>query len=274
MVTMKHVFVGLGMCVGLAAGAQPSAGLLGPARLEVSEPSAEELVDRAKAAPSLMFRAADLPAMRRRLAEDSDAKAWWEGFRKTLDANVAKGVKVPPCGAQWYHYYSCRKCGRPLKPKSPTLHVCPACGETHTGWPYDDAALFAKQNRAADAALDCALVYALDGSPAFAATARAYLTGLASAYPGYLPHDNKGPGPLDLSKRNRPRCGRAFPQGTARGPAPSFRTFRPMAMWMCVTTQPITWISPSAKGRTSCSSPWRSALPARTAPPPSSTTAR
>ena len=83
MVTMKHVFVGLGMCVGLAAGAQPPpASLLGPVRLEVSEPSAEELVDRAKAAPSLMFRAADLPAIRRRLAEDPDAKAWGEGFRK------------------------------------------------------------------------------------------------------------------------------------------------------------------------------------------------
>ena len=41
MVNMKYVFVGLGVCVGLAVGAQPAAGLLGPARPEVSEPSAE-----------------------------------------------------------------------------------------------------------------------------------------------------------------------------------------------------------------------------------------
>ena len=148
MMTMKHVFVGLGVCVGLAAGAQPPpASLLGPVRLEVSEPSAEELVDRAKATPSLMFRAADLPDIRRRLAEDPDAKAWREGFRKALDANIAKGVKVPPCGAQWYHWYSCRKCGAQLRGESPTRHVCSKCGEVHSGWPYDDAYWFPIQHQ-------------------------------------------------------------------------------------------------------------------------------
>ena len=178
-----------------------------------AEPSAAELVARAGKGPSLLFTQERLPEIRRRIAQDPDAKAWWHEFRAHAEKEyVRRPVDIPDRGAQWYHYYSCRTCGRLLKPKSPTLHVCPACGEKHTGWPYDDAALFATQNRAADAALDCALVYALDGSPAFAATARAYLTGLASAYPGYLPHDNKGPGPLDISKRKRPRCGRAFPQ--------------------------------------------------------------
>ena len=178
-----------------------------------AEPSTAELVERAGKGPSLLFTKERLPEIRRRIAQDPDAKAWWHEFRAHAEKEyVRRPVDIPDRGAQWYHYYSCRTCGRQLKQKSPTLHVCPACGEKHTGWPYDDAALFATQNRAADAALDCALVYALDGSPAFAATARAYLTGLASAYPGYLPHDNKGPGPLDISKLKRPRCGRAFPQ--------------------------------------------------------------
>ena len=178
-----------------------------------AEPTAAELVERAGKGPSLLFTEDRLPEIRRRIAHDPDAAAWWRKFRAHAEtAYVRRPVDIPDRGAQWYHYYSCRSCGRKLAPKSRTLHVCPACGEAHTGWPYDDAALFATQNRAADAALDCALVYALDGSPAFAATARAYLTGLAAAYPGYLPHDKGGPGPLDLSKRKRPRCGRAFPQ--------------------------------------------------------------
>jgi len=163
----------------------------------LAAPSATELVERAQKGPSLLFAKERLPEIRVKIAQDPDAAAWWREFRAHAEkAYVRSPVDIPNRGAQWYHYYSCRKCGRQLKPKSPTLHVCPACGETHTGWPYDDAALFATQNRAAEAALDCALVYALDGSPAFAATARAYLTGLAAAYPSYLPHDNKGPGPL------------------------------------------------------------------------------
>ena len=179
----------------------------------LADPSAAELVKRAQKGPSLLIAKERLPEIRVRIAQDPDAATWWREFRTHAEkAYVRSPVDIPNRGAQWYHYYSCRKCGRQLKPKSPTLHVCPACGETHTGWPYDDAALFATQNRAAEAALDCALVYALDGSPAFAVTARAYLTGLAAAYPGFLPHDNKGPGPLDISKRKRPRCGRAFPQ--------------------------------------------------------------
>ena len=38
----------------------PQADQPGPVRQKAAEPSAEELVDRAKAAPSLMFRASDL----------------------------------------------------------------------------------------------------------------------------------------------------------------------------------------------------------------------
>ena len=164
-----------------------------------AEPSAIELVERAGKGPALLFTNDRLPEIRRRIAQDPDAAAWWREFRAHAEkAYVRPPVDIPDRGAQWYHYYSCRKCGRQLKTKSPTLHVCPVCGEKHTGWPYDDAALFATQNRAADAALDCALVYAIDGSPAFAATARAYLTGLAAAYLAYLPHDNKGPGPIDI----------------------------------------------------------------------------
>ena len=207
MVNMKRVFVGLGMCVGLAAGAQPSAGLLGPVRLVVSEPSAKELVDRAKAAPSLMFRAADLPAIRRRLAEDPDAKAWWEGFRKALDANIAKGVKVPPCGAQWYHWYSCRKCGAQLRGESPTRHMCAKCGEVHSGWPYDDAYWFPIQHQCGYMVRDAGVAWAITGERRYADVAKGLLLDYAKVYLSWPRHDNWS----KATDRN-PDAARAFSQ--------------------------------------------------------------
>ena len=207
MVNMKYVFVGLGVCVGLAVGAQPAAGLLGPARPEVSEPSAEELVDRAKAAPSLMFRAEDLPAIRRRLTEDPDAKAWWEGFRKALDANVAKGVKVPPCGAQWYHWYSCRKCGAQLRGESPTRHVCAKCGEVHSGWPYDDAYWFPFQHQCGYMVRDAGVAWAITGERRYADVAKGLLLDYAKVYLSWPRHDNWS----KATDRN-PDAARAFSQ--------------------------------------------------------------
>ena len=207
MMTMKHVFVGLGVCVGLAVGAQPAAGMRGPARPEVSEPSAEELVDRAKAAPSLMFRAADLPAIRRRLTEDPDAKAWWEGFRRALDANIAKGVKVPPCGAQWYHWYSCRKCGAQLRGESPTRHMCVKCGEVHSGWPYDDAYWFPFQHRCGDMVRDAGVAWAITGERRYADVAKGLLLDYAKVYLSWPRHDNWS----KATDRN-PDAARAFSQ--------------------------------------------------------------
>ena len=201
MMTMKHVFVGLGVCVGLAVGAQPAAGMRGPARPEVSEPSAEELVDRAKAAPSLMFRAADLPAIRRRLTEDPDAKAWWEGFRRALDANIAKGVKVPPCGAQWYHWYSCRKCGAQLRGESPTRHMCVKCGEVHSGWPYDDAYWFPFQHRCGDMVRDAGVAWAITGERRYADVAKGLLLDYAK---------------VGTTTGRRPRTATRTPRGRSR----------------------------------------------------------
>lgn len=123
--------------------------------LQSEFPSAEELVARAKAAPSLMFRAVDLPTIRRRLAEDPDAKAWWEGFLRALDANVAKGVKMPPRGAQWAHWYSCRK-----------------CGEVYTGWPYDDAYWYPFQHRCGELVRDAGVAWAITGERRYADVAK------------------------------------------------------------------------------------------------------
>ena len=95
--------------------------LLGALSLS-AEPSAVELVARAGKGPSFLFTKERLPEIRRRLAQDPDAAAWWKEFRAHAEkVYVRRPVDIPDRGAQWYHYYSCRKCGRQLKPRSPTL---------------------------------------------------------------------------------------------------------------------------------------------------------
>ena len=154
------------------------------------EPSAEELVARAQDAPSLMFRAADLPAIRRRVAEDPDAKAWWEGFRKKLDETIARGLKPPPVGAQWYHWYSCRKCGTRLKGETPTRHVCPKCKAEHTGWPYDDAYWFPTQHQCGELVRDAGVAWAISCDRRYAAAAKDMLLAYAKVYLSWPRHDN------------------------------------------------------------------------------------
>ena len=53
--------------------------------------------------------------------------------------------------------------GRGWRRKSPTRHVCPACGAVYTGWPYDDVAISRRHNEFADAARDLGLVYRISG---------------------------------------------------------------------------------------------------------------
>ena len=94
-----------------------------------AEPSAAELVARAQKGPSLLFTKERLPEIRNRIAHDPDAVSRWRTFRDHAEKEyVRRPVDIPDRGAQWYHYYNCRKCGRQLTPKSPKLHVCPACG--------------------------------------------------------------------------------------------------------------------------------------------------
>lgn len=162
---------------------------------------------------SLLFREADLPTIRKRLAEDKDAKAWWTDFRRhAQNAYLRHPTEIPPRGAQWYHYYSCRKCGTHLKAASPTEHVCPSCGERHAGWPYDDAYLFGRQHRAANAALDCALVYALDGSRDFGEKACDYLRAYATKYESYELHNNSASGLYDKHGKRNMGLAKAFSQ--------------------------------------------------------------
>ena len=109
------------------------------------------LMEHARERPSLIVPRAKLGEIRLRARGDAPARKWWKGFEAHVRGDfVEREVVVPRGLAQWVHYYSCRKCGSQLKAHSPTNHVCPECGEKHTGWPYDQACNYFAHTRAED----------------------------------------------------------------------------------------------------------------------------
>ncbi|MDO5319788.1 MAG: heparinase II/III family protein [bacterium] len=171
-----------------------------------AEVSPEDLVARARQAPALLFTREQLPAIKDRITADGDAQAWWEGFRKEVDHSLAKNLMVPEDVAQWYHWYSCRKCGAHLKGKSPKEHVCPKCGELHTGWPYDQSYNFDVHHACGKMIRNAALVGLLSGEARYRQVAKDFLLEYAKRYRGYPRHDNNGP-----NERNRD-AGHVFSQ--------------------------------------------------------------
>ena len=172
-----------------------------------AEPTAAELVRRAKNRPSLLCTAARLPEVKARLAVDADAKKWLDRLRKEEEKRLAAGVTAPDSVAQWAHWYSCRKCGTHLKGERPTRHVCPKCGEAHTGWPYDEAYLFPVHNELGEEIRDCGLLWRLTDERRYLARARTLLLAYAAKYDGYAYHSAQGP--LDSKKTGGAKI---FPQ--------------------------------------------------------------
>lgn len=171
------------------------------------------LMEHACERPSLIVPRAKLGEIRRRVRDDVHAHKWWKGFEAHVCGDfVEHGVAVPRGLAQWFHYYSCRKCGSQLKTHSPTNHVCPECGETHTGWPYDQACNYFAHTRAADAARECAIAYLISEDRRFAAVAARILAEYATFYPELPLHDNSSDGPKDITGLARASCGRLYSQ--------------------------------------------------------------
>lgn len=174
---MKRQMIALVCCVGM--------GLSG-------EVDPEVLVERAKQSPMLLYTQEMLPAIQARIATDEDAKAWWNGLRGRVDGALAKDLKVPDDVAQWYHWYSCRKCGAHLTGRTPKVHVCPKCGEEHTGWPYDQSYNFGIHHHCGDMIREAALIGSISGDQKYVDVARRYLLDYARRYRSFPRHDNGG----------------------------------------------------------------------------------
>ena len=157
-----------------------------------AEPTPAELVERAKAAPCLLLTREQAKVVREKIANDKDARAWWESFSRQAAKRLKSANDVPDRGGQWSLWYNCRKCGAQMAYADPKRHVCPKCGEAHTGQPYDDCYVMVRHHRLSAAARDCGIAYQLTGERAYADWARAVLLDYARKYAGYRWHTRMG----------------------------------------------------------------------------------
>lgn len=142
--------------------------------------------------PVLMLTREEVPAV---LAAAEKTKRLGDALAsllKTADAWLTRPLEFPDRGGQWWHWYTCKKCGSGLKTESPTQHVCPACGEVYSGWPYDDVVLDRQHSALANGARDLALAYLLTGKPEYARRAVEILLGYSQRYESYPLHDIHG----------------------------------------------------------------------------------
>jgi len=156
-------------------------------------PTPAELVARAQKGPSLLFTREAIPAVKARIAGDADAAAWFRRFCADLAARRTKNPEVYDRGGQWTMWLNCRKCATRLKSESPTRHVCPGCGEVHSGWPYDDAYISRVNNANGWEIRDCGVAWLLTGERSYADRARDILMAYARVYGGYAWHQRNGP---------------------------------------------------------------------------------
>jgi hypothetical protein len=143
-------------------------------------------------APSLLFTAAQLPEIRRRIREDSHAQQWWARQAAAAERMLSQDFSYPPRGGQWWHWYSCKECGTRLKTSTPTLHVCPSCQAEYSGWPYDDVPFSRAHDGIACAIRDLGIAYQLAEDGRYADKAKELLLGYAERYLSYELHNIHG----------------------------------------------------------------------------------
>ena len=142
--------------------------------------------------PSLLITREQAKEILKRVETSDETKAIYESLKKGADGWLSKTPDFPDRGGQWWHWYTCKKCGARLKTKSPTEHACPDCGEVYSGWPYDDVVLDRLHNALAGAIRDLGLMYVFTGKDAYAAKAREILMGYAERYLNYPLHNIHG----------------------------------------------------------------------------------
>jgi hypothetical protein len=142
--------------------------------------------------PLLLLRREEVPQVRAAAERVPRLGKALRDLLSNAEAWLTRALDFPDRGGQWWHWYTCKKCGSPLKTESPTRHVCPACGAVYSGWPYDDVVLAGRHSALAGGARDLALAYLLTGKQAYARRAAEILLGYAARYEQYPLHDIHG----------------------------------------------------------------------------------
>jgi hypothetical protein len=150
--------------------------------------------------PALMLDAADAErintwagsyawAADRRDGILADADGWPADYEATYGLGA---WALPPEGGQWSLWYVCPDDNVYLEYRGPGQHVCPVCGRSFTGWPYDQVIYGRMHEDLADSALRLGQAYLLTGTAAYAEACGEILLAYADGYRGYPIHDING----------------------------------------------------------------------------------
>ncbi|MBC7289184.1 MAG: alginate lyase family protein, partial [Armatimonadetes bacterium] len=142
--------------------------------------------------PVLLLRRDEVDEVLKAAQTAEGLKAALDGVIRSAETWLTKPLDFPNRGSQWWHWYTCKKCGSGLRTESPTRHVCPNCGAVYSGWPYDDVVLARQHGALADGARDLGLAYILTGREQYARRAAEILLGYAQRYESYPLHDING----------------------------------------------------------------------------------
>lgn len=147
---------------------------------------------RLPAHPRLLLSAAEIPALKAKIARLDWARTAYAAETKRADEWLTKAVALPDRGSQWWHWYACKKDGSRLQTVSPTEHTCPVCGQVYSGYPYDDVVLDRQHGALADAVRTLGLVYQFTLDPRYATKAKEILLAYAGRYESYPLHNIHG----------------------------------------------------------------------------------
>ncbi len=142
--------------------------------------------------PLLLIRRDEVPQILEATKKNKRMKAAFDALIRTADSWLQRKLDFPDRGAQWWHWYTCKKCGCRLKTEGPHRHVCPNCGAVYSGWPYDDVVLSRQHHALSNGARELGLAYILTGKREYARRAIDILLGYSERYEKYPLHNIHG----------------------------------------------------------------------------------
>lgn len=157
---------------------------------EVPEALPVKLAEESR--PCVSLTPQEVAVVRQRYQSEPWAKKFGDETLQKADKFLAKKPDIPHKGGQWTAWYSCAKCGVKLKGESPTKHVCPKCGQTYSGYPYDDVYVTQQHEAILGGLSDLAMAYVLSPKPQYARRVREILLEYASFYSQLPLHDYEG----------------------------------------------------------------------------------
>lgn len=153
--------------------------------------------------PRLLFNRDGIAQLRGRIKRYEWAKVRWDDVKGNADLWLAKTVRLPPRGGNWWHYYACPKHGVSLRTGKQIgewqwEHICPVDNEVLQSDPtkperdYDGVVIMGVHGRLANLVRDLGIAYQVTGAKRYADKAREILLAYADRYLSYPLHTIRG----------------------------------------------------------------------------------